>query len=522
MRQIAIRPVRVTTLEHNRILQALAGLSGVLLLALLGIYNQPYYPSAWLDEGFALQGPINLVRYGQYAMKSSEGFRVLDQPLIANGPGVTLPISGAFALFGVGLLQARLVAVGYLVLTGIVFFVLARRLFGTPAAITSSFLLLAFPQEGLLWFGRFAVGNVPALAYFLIGYLFWLNLLERDGWGYALGAGFMFGLSLVTKGQYGLIIPAVLIVAFADAVYYKTIGLKKIILVLLTAVGCLAIWYMVQWMVVGPENFGQHLEAVRSSSRVTVFAFSAMRIPRNLWYLIYSGLFLFVVPGLLYAAWSCRKRTRDSYRQLLLVVFVVIWLAWYVFASIGWPRYAFAPYAVGLLFAGKLVVDTILFLRGDNSVPFNAGQYRPYIRAGALLFVVAVLIGGGWGLIQQVSRILAQPDRSPQQFADYLEDHVSQQAVVESFDWQFDVLADLSYHHPPNAWVDDRTAVIRWGEDPKVSYDPFVYQPDYLIDGGWSKWAGIYTPYLADGCCTLVFSNGEYDLYAVNKVATEQ
>lgn len=71
-------------------------------LLALGIYNQPYYPVTWFDEGLALQGALNLVNHGQYAMRSVEGFRTLDQPLIANGPGLIVPMAVLFKVFGVG------------------------------------------------------------------------------------------------------------------------------------------------------------------------------------------------------------------------------------------------------------------------------------------------------------------------------------------------------------------------------------------------------------------------------------
>ena len=123
------------------IVSALAGLAGLALI------NQPYYPASWQDEGFALQGAMNLVRYGQYAMRSSEGFRVLDQPLLANGPGLVFPLSSAFSVLGIDLVTARLVMVVYFVATAALFFAVARRLFGTQAALISTVVLLALPGE---------------------------------------------------------------------------------------------------------------------------------------------------------------------------------------------------------------------------------------------------------------------------------------------------------------------------------------------------------------------------------------
>jgi hypothetical protein len=522
MRQIVIRRAAIGALAHHWALRALVGLTGMVLLSLLATYHQPYYPVVWLDEGFLLQGPINLVRFGKYAMRSVEGFRILDQPLIANGPGIVLPIAAAFALFGIGLLQARMVMAIYLTLTASVFFALAKRMYGTPAAAISLFLLLAVPREGFSWFGRMTMGNVPALGYFVIGCLLWLDSVERDSAWYALGAGLWFGLAMVTKGQYGLIVPALLVVAFVDKVCYREIGLKKVALALLTAIGCLGLWYVVQLALVGWEDFDQHLNAVRASSCVTVFAFRPLRSLGSLWYLVRSGLPLFVIPGLLYAGWSLRNRDLGSCQRLLPIVFVVIWLCWYAFVSVGWHRYAFAPYAIGLLFAGKFVVDATSFVSGGNRIPTAGRREMICVRAGTLLLVTAILVGGIGGFTQRVRSIVAKPDMSLQRFAHYIRDNVSPQVVIESGDWQVDVVTEHIYHHPTNDWVDRFTSVLQFGEDIEVTYDPFECQPDYLIDGPWSKWMGLYTPHLADGCCTLEVSIGSYDLYRVNAQRLQQ
>ena len=100
--------LRFQRLAVGRALPRLMGAAGVLLLLFLGLYNQPSNPIPWLDEGFAAQGAMNLLRYGEYAMRSSEGFRVLDQPLVANGPGFVLPVATVFSLLGVGLFGPRL------------------------------------------------------------------------------------------------------------------------------------------------------------------------------------------------------------------------------------------------------------------------------------------------------------------------------------------------------------------------------------------------------------------------------
>ena len=126
-------------------------ISAVLLL--LGLYNQPYFPVTWIDEGFVLQGPINLVLYGKYAMRSVEGFRLFDQPLIANGPGVVLPIASVYSIVGIDLLYARLVIVLFTIITALVFFKISQQWYGYPSALVSFLLLLALPNEGFLLYG---------------------------------------------------------------------------------------------------------------------------------------------------------------------------------------------------------------------------------------------------------------------------------------------------------------------------------------------------------------------------------
>jgi hypothetical protein len=66
-------------------------------------------------------------------MRSSEGFKVLDIPLIANGPGLALPIAAVFAVAGEGLLQARMVVVAFALLAEVAYFAIARRLFWNSA-----------------------------------------------------------------------------------------------------------------------------------------------------------------------------------------------------------------------------------------------------------------------------------------------------------------------------------------------------------------------------------------------------
>ena len=218
------------------------------------------------------------------------------------------------------------------------------------------------------------------------------------------------------------------------------------------------------------------------------------------------------LPGLAFAAWQYVRRGSADRTVLLLIAFVVVWIAWYVFASVGWPRYTFEPYAVGLLLAGKFARDAIAFARHAS----GSSLQRPGRRAAqwaAAVLIVAMTLWGVAGLTGQAAHLIAEPNRSPQQFAQVLLDTVGLDQIVESWEWELDVLADLRYHHPTNDWVDRFTAVTQFGETLDVVYDPGLYRPDFIIDGPFSKWTGIYRPALEGGCCALVARAGQYDLY---------
>lgn len=114
-------------------------------------FKQPYWPATWIDEGFVMAGAKALVVDGQYAMRSAEEWRTLDQPLIANGPGVVLPVALSMRLFGVGLWQARVPAALFMVAFGLLVYLVACKLSGPAGGLAALAIALAMPHEGFLY-----------------------------------------------------------------------------------------------------------------------------------------------------------------------------------------------------------------------------------------------------------------------------------------------------------------------------------------------------------------------------------
>ena len=119
----------VNSLSLSAVLMVLS----VLCVLFLALYNLTDYPLTWYDEGSHLHVPKTLLRFGEYADYSSEGYRYYG-PTIGVGPTVLLPVAGVFKIFGAGLAQARLVIVIYLLATIVVFYRLADQLGGRRLA----------------------------------------------------------------------------------------------------------------------------------------------------------------------------------------------------------------------------------------------------------------------------------------------------------------------------------------------------------------------------------------------------
>ncbi len=167
----------------------------LLVVALtLAFYNLEYSPRTWQDEGGTLSLARTLVEDGVYAIRNSDGYQSFGS-VQSVGPTVILPIALSFKLFGVGLLQGRLVMGLWLILTLFAFYSLGRELFGMRSAILAVLLIVSFPF-GLVMLGRQALGEVPAICLLLSGCLAWIRALRGDwskfdwlGVGRCRGAG---------------------------------------------------------------------------------------------------------------------------------------------------------------------------------------------------------------------------------------------------------------------------------------------------------------------------------------------
>ncbi|GAB4466160.1 MAG: hypothetical protein Kow0070_28930 [Anaerolineales bacterium] len=198
---------------------ALFWLAGILLVYFLVFHNLTRFPAPWFDSGSHLHVPKTLVKYGVYADISSEGFRYYG-PTIGVGPTVMLPIAAAFKLFGIGLLQARLVMALYLLAAAYAFYRLVEHLAGKGTAWIALALLLSSRSVLFLQYGRQLLGEVPGVFFIFLALYWWFSRWNENDWKRLTLIGLFFGLAMITKYQYLLFIAPTLILSWLLDIFY--------------------------------------------------------------------------------------------------------------------------------------------------------------------------------------------------------------------------------------------------------------------------------------------------------------
>lgn len=453
----------------------------VLLGALLALVNLPYAPPTWFDEGSHLHVPKTLVRHGVYADISSEGFRYFG-PTIGVGPTVMLPVAAAFQIGGVGLTQGRLVIVAYLALALAALYLLARRLHGWPVAVLALLLALAsrtLRYEGMVEYGRQVLGEVPGVAFLLIGLLAYSGaiLQPRLARRNSLLAGLAFGLALVTKNQFVLIVPTTLaLLALLDWRYYRAGGWWVRLAPPALAVACFGAWTLAMLTFFGPDGFAANLAKTRQAAGGAIFVFDPDASWRAVRYLlqVYGGL---LIPGLAYSLWRSRERTRIALATLAPALMATLWIAWYV-TSLGWPRYAFPAVVLGAISVALLAVDLYraLIVRRRTAVAWLGAAYLGLVILAPLALSAQVVL---------------TPHYAAQQMAAYLDEHVPTDVVIETWEPELGVLTDHNYHYVPTELLDP--AVRReWLGGSPVVYDGLDARPPYVLLGGFGMYTAIY------------------------------
>jgi len=496
-------------------------LISIAAVGVLAFWRLDQFPLTWYDEGSHLHVPKALVSYGVYADYSSEGFRYFG-PTTGVGPTVMLPIAGSFAVFGVGLWQARMVIAVYMLSCTVAVYALARSLGGSRLAWVATALLVASRGAPFIEYGRQVLGEVPALFFLVCGLAVWFASLSRPTAVRIAFAGVLFGLAMVTKQQFLIFLAPTLGLAWlANLLYYRSAPQKTFILPGVISLAMYAGWQAVLILLLSQASIAENLSLLRETASGAALVFSPDLVERSIRELLNAKVYLgALVPALIYTVWQARSRTTEALRWAVLVTIVLVNLAWYVFGSVSWLRYAFPALALSALLIAKFFHDWTQGFQWKigmtPSAPEEsgaAGSARGMRWAGLGWLLLIVLLP----LAQTVLQIVKPPFNAPAAMADYLDANVPQTALIETWEPEMGFLTDHTYHYPPQALLNTAVAFIwRGGPSPSESYD-FVQReaPAFVLVGGFARWVGLYPIEVLEKEHHLVQAIGGYELYGL-------
>ncbi len=164
-------------------------------------------PKTWFDEGLYLQFARNLITQHSYAIRISPTEIIPAGLYATTGFTVFAPVAMSFYAFGIGLLQARIVMVLFIILLIAMTYIVAYRVWGFRIACISTLLIAT--HAPLYGNGKNVLGEVPGLFFFFL-FLIQILRLEKNLGKKTLDwflAGCTAGLFMATKPNFLLLIP---------------------------------------------------------------------------------------------------------------------------------------------------------------------------------------------------------------------------------------------------------------------------------------------------------------------------
>jgi hypothetical protein len=483
--------------------QIIAFLIIAILFVIFSTIDLNTQPPPWWDEGWT----VNIAR--NWVMLDHYGHLTEGQP---SAPGlnaalpVVAPVALSFKILGIGIWQARLPSVIYLLGSLGLIFILAQRLFNRDIAIGSLYVLLFLSGPAIfhpLTLGRMVMGDFPMLFFLLAGCAAFGLVLNKSGW-FILLCSLLWGIAIAAKAQtlpFWLVSLAVPLVLCGLKHWWRPamLILAGIILSWLVSSG----FEELERIIVSDEYLRKALPGIVETLAVVLvptIRFVAIRV-----------VFVFALPvllGIVYSLFdsirSYSQVDRTSYREItkwMLLSFVVSWLGWYAFLSIGFNRYLFPVIFVGSIFTSALFSKLTFDFNFKHTIQHAALFFRRdrgRANWGAMLALCLVAIYGSLSVLY-INHLFTQPKTPLQEVVDYLEQISKPGQLIESYESELFFLMERPYHYPPDITNIQFIRRNIYHEDVDFSYDPLAADPDYLVWGYFGELSQVYDRVLESG-----------------------
>jgi len=471
------------------------------------------YPSTWYDEGLNTITANTFLTHRVYGTVTTRGVNPFD-PAVTTGPTINIPVAFLFGLFGTGTFQARVIPALYALLAILLVYRQFEALNGGRAALFSTFVFLLMPpiaSTGFLLLGRQVLGETASFAFILLGLWFWLKDFETPGLIWSLLAGTAFGLAGISKLQSSISLGTTIAILSLLRYFWTKSGRRLSSFI----PPVLMIFLIVGWMTLQFTGYSQAFQL--ENQQANQEAIRLLLIP-GFWQRSLSRSGILMLVGMLIALamsvaqlmkvrdisiWSRREWTFAAFG--LMTLFSSLW--WSLF-SIGWPRYAYFGW-MSALFIISLQAWTAFRKIQDSNIFANERVRRfgyPLASAGLVLLTIGI----------HFPPILRAPvEDDAQRMAAYIREHVTEDDVIESWDWQVDALSGHpKFSHPPQLLLllaTQQRFLERAEFD--LEYPLLGADPDYLLIGPFSSWTNIYGFHDVEAYFTEINTYGPYTLW---------
>ena len=252
-----------------------------------------------------------------------------------------------FAVGGANVLNARLVAVTFSVLSLFVLFKLTGRMYGSRIALLSVVFFGVMP--GVIWGSRLGYIETMLEFFFLLSMFFFLNWLRTGNKKNLIMGGLALGLGFLAKYQMivaGLVMVTVL---FVSGLGYLKSRLKGFTILVLIVTAVVLSWFALTY-VFSPGTLNQWIYAISAGDPLR--SLYSVRFPTPVFYLVEMtwpypdfhpiSLFLYLLGlvGLGLMAW--RRKPEDKF---MVVWFTVVYVVFTLIGNRQW-RYVMPLFPV--------------------------------------------------------------------------------------------------------------------------------------------------------------------------------
>ncbi|MBN1186854.1 MAG: hypothetical protein JXB49_31545 [Bacteroidales bacterium] len=500
-----------------------------LTVLVFSIFKHAAMPPLWFDEGWTLSLARNWIELGHYGqLLSGEPI-----PLIMLNTGFPLIVLHklSFKFLGIGLWQARIPGVVVVLIVYVLIYLLLNKLYNSKIGNIFILLSLLAPVNMDLHpiiLGRRVLGEMLVVLLVILGYVLLYYIWHRQPI-FLLFPAFIWALALVTKPQ---VIPFYFFSHIFVLVYFyrsKPVQ-RKIILILVSS---MILYLLIVW---GWSLYTSHLAYAENQ---LPDSYQMANYLNNLQYYVIvfikdiridqlikvflGGYGLLSTLGVVWFAfqlWQNRTINAIQTRKGVIIIslwgFSFSWIMWYIFLSIGWPRYAFPGVFLGHIFTSLLIADLfnidnikIMFLEDFKSIRNHHFPYRGIFFA--ILFAVFIL--NSYRTIHNIWDIYLVSDSAILDVTDYLNTVVKHGDTLETYESELFFLLDSPYHYPPDSVQHNGNRRMLLGHDVEIAYDPKKYDPDFIVVGWANNLWHIYDEIIASGRYHLVYEKEIYQIY---------